>query len=160
MRPLAAVVALLMVSSCGGSTTVTLHSPSPRVVTSSPSSAQGSPNGPVATVVAYYDDISRHDTVAAAALLAPSVRAGESSDDGDLTNIATLRNIRDVRSGTYPTPGDLPAGYADITQVSLTYDATFHQVITSDDGSQTRFVYVGRDPHTGGWLILGIGTGP
>ncbi len=118
--------------------------------------ASGAPrSGPAAVVTAYYQAAAHHDSKAAAALLAPEIRSMYS----DFSNLVTLTDLRHVHTAVVPAPS-LPPGYIDITQVSVAYTATYKKVIAAGNGTQTRFLYVGRRTADGPWRILSIGTGP
>lgn len=79
--------------------------------------------------------------------------------DGEFENTVSIRNIRDLRAAVAPSTPDLPAGYRDITQVFLTYDAVYGHIVAAGNGANSRFVYVGRNA-AGQWRILEVGTGP
>ena len=139
----------------------------------SPVASRGSSQSPTASastdptataeevVVAYYRRLGRHDVAGATQLLDPGLSREylAAGADGDLKNTVSIDNIRDLKSTPAPPTPGLPAGYRDITQVFLTYDAVYRHVVAAGDGPNSRFVYVGRD-RSGQWLILEIGTGP
>jgi hypothetical protein len=58
-------------------------------------------------------------------------------------------------------PSDIdPKGYDRWVEVVVSFDADFRKVITSHDGKQIRFVFMGRDAKTGKWQFFESGTGP
>ncbi len=119
--------------------------------------ADGAPlSTPAGVVTAYYEAAAHHDSNAAAALLAPEIR----SQYSDFSNLVSLTDLGDIHTAVVPAPANLPSGYSDITQVAVTYTATFKKVIAAGNGTQTRFVYVGRRTASDTWRILSIGTGP
>jgi len=98
--------------------------------------------------------------------LAPEIRERELSyDDSDFTNLKQLSNLKVYggdRFGARDLPGlDVPlANYDEWALASADYDAVYYQVLTSDNGPQVRFVYLGRTIKSGRWEIVSIGTGP
>ena len=116
---------------------------------------------PAATVTAYYQALERHDGSAALALLAPKLAKEYTAagPGGELENIVRLDHLRDVKSAPAAAGTRYP-GYVDITQVVATYDVIYRQEIASANGTQIRFVYVGRTGPSAPWRILEIGTGP
>ena len=126
------------------------------------SSATASFPTPKATVIAFYNALSRHDRAGALAVLTPQLAAeyAAAGSDGDLTNIIRLDHLRDVHSAPGVGGSDFPPGYVDITQVVATYDVVYRHVVAAASGTQIRFVYVGRLGAQGPWRILEIGTGP
>ena len=107
-------------------------------------------------VVTYYNALSRHDAAAADALLDPGLRVAGGSE---AANIARLSGLRELRVAPASYFSGLPGGYSDITQVFVTYDVVYKQVIASANGANSRFLYLGRNS-AGQWRILSIGTGP
>jgi hypothetical protein len=76
-----------------------------------------------------------------------------------VANTLTVARV-DARKGVTAPPGNPYPGYRDITQVFVTYDATFKRVMSNDNGPVSRFIYLGRKAGTGPWTILEIGGGP
>lgn len=160
-----ALVVMLSLFGCGGH-----DAAAPRPRTSVPASTSASAStSPVVeststaqgTVVAYYSRLGRHDIAGAAALLEPHLRQEylHAGADGDFENTVSIRNLRDLKAIVAPSTPGLPAGYRDITQVFLSYDAVYDHVVAASNGPNSRFVYVGRNAE-GQWRILEIGTGP
>jgi hypothetical protein len=105
--------------------------------------------------------LGRHDIAGAAQLLEPHLREQylAAGPDGELMNTVSVSNIRDLNATVAPSTPGLAAGYRDITQVFLTYDAMYRHIVAAGNGPNSRFVYVGRNAE-GHWRILEIGTGP
>ncbi len=116
------------------------------------------PATPRSTVATYFGAMADHRTGAAERLLAPPAQRQGAED---LQNTAALWDLRLHRVERFSHQG-LPgaAGYRDLTQVIVSYDARYRRVEGSTDGSQGRFVWVGRWHGSGPWRILGVGTGP
>lgn len=113
--------------------------------------------------MAYYEAIRAHQWRTSTSFLQPSLRTLlASAPDSDQNNTVSVSHI-DVRGSGY-SPGVMPsserAGYNDLREVAVSYDAVYKKVITDESGGQYRFVILGRQNRTGRWTILEIGTGP
>ncbi|MBF6614727.1 MAG: DUF4829 domain-containing protein [Chloroflexi bacterium] len=112
------------------------------------------------TVSSYFAAVNAHQWTEADALLSPSVqRTYSTAPDSDRSNTLSVTSMH-LRVSPAPfARGDYP-GFTNIQQALVTFDATYKKVYGSTDGSQTRFVYIGRQGAAGPWRILGIRTGP
>jgi Domain of unknown function (DUF4829) len=111
-------------------------------------------------VSSYFRDVNAHEWTQASALLSTSVeRAYSTSPDSDRANTLSVTGLR-VRVSSAPFERGNYPGFTDIQQALVSFDATYRVVYGSTNGTQTRFVYVGRHGAAGPWRILGIGTGP
>ncbi len=122
---------------------------------------------PDQAVRVYYTALSKHENAIALQCLAPETRKLEQSyDDSDSTNLKRLTNLSVFYNGERFPVRDLPgldvplARYDRWALVRADYDAVYRHVLTSDNGRQVRFVYLGRSSKSGRWEIAGIGTGP
>lgn len=79
--------------------------------------------------------------------------------NSDRNNTLTVTNLKIT---VYPGPFEQNAypGYSNIQQAGASFDATYKKVMTSPNGPQFQFLYVGRIGPSGPWRILSIGSGP
>jgi hypothetical protein len=113
-----------------------------------------------ATVQTYYGAVNAHNWKQAKALLSPAQQmAFTDGIDSDRNNTLTVTNLKIT---VYPAPFEQNAypGYSNIQQAGASFDATYKKVMTSPNGPQFQFLYVGRMGPSGPWRILSIGSGP
>ena len=159
----AAAVGFVALSGCSGSSTPTRPvAATPTSASPTATAADVAPSTAAGTVVAYYQRLGRHDAVGAAALLSPGLRAQmlAAGQEGEVANVKSLTNIREVKARTASFPPHVPVGYFDITQVFVTYDVVYVHPVAAQNGANSRFVYVARRGRGGPWQIVEIGTGP
>jgi Domain of unknown function (DUF4829) len=112
------------------------------------------------TVSSYFAAVGAHRWTQADSLMSPSLRRTYSTSiDSDRTNTLSVTSVH-VKVSPAPFARKDYAGFTDIRQAFVMFDATYKKVYGSTDGPQVRFVYVGRRGTAGPWRILGIGTGP
>jgi hypothetical protein len=163
------VGAVLLLTSCGStSTTAPLASrpataPSPASSSAQPAAAPSARDA----VIGYIRALNAHDVAAVRTYLAPEYQQERAAAiprfEDWVANVASVR-LRPMPPGISPTglEGQNP-GYRDLIEFGASYDIAFrtesaHDMETS--GPQTRFFVVGRSRTRGTWLIIGIGTGP
>ena len=121
------------------------------------SACAGSGRSATQVVQDYYRCVAHHNVREAAQLLTSNLSSLEkSAPDSDFNNIERISNVRI----TQPYNIRLDDQYKDEVQVVATYSARFRHVVTAQSGSQTRFIYLGRNDSSQPWLIIAIGSGP
>jgi hypothetical protein len=113
-----------------------------------------------ATIQSYYSAVNAHDWKQAEALLSSAQqRAFTEGIDSDRNNTLTVTNLS---ISVYPSESEQNPypGYSNVEQATASFRATYKKVITSPNGPQFQFLYVGRIGSSGPWRILSFGSGP
>ena len=114
-----------------------------------------------ATVQTYYWTVNAHNWKQAKALLSPAQQlAFTDGIDSDRNNTLTVTNLTIMVYSPAPFDQNAYPGYSNVQQATASFDATYKKVITSPNGPQFQFVYVGRIGPSGPWRILSFGSGP
>jgi hypothetical protein len=112
---------------------------------------------PTQVVETYYNSIAIGDFSTARNCLADDiVQEYVNALDSDFTNIKKLTELKVSPAA----PIKLYGQNFDEVQVTAEYVAEYKQIITSDNGKQIRFIYVGKKKKELPWKIISIGTGP
>jgi hypothetical protein len=114
-----------------------------------------------ATVQTYYWAVNAHNWKQAKALLSPAQQlAFTDGIDSDRNNTLTVTNLKIMVYSPAPFDQNAYPGYSNVQQATASFDATYKKVITSPNGPQFQFVYVGRIGPSSPWRILSFGSGP
>jgi uncharacterized membrane protein len=112
---------------------------------------------PQQLVETYYRSIAAGDLETARSCLSPGLLSiMNQAVDSDFINLVSLSNLR-VSSAAHIK---LDSKNFDEVQVAAEYDAVHKKILTSNDGHQIRFIYVGKSTRDAPWKIISIGTGP
>ncbi|MDP4089396.1 MAG: DUF4829 domain-containing protein [Bacillota bacterium] len=113
--------------------------------------------GPHDLVKTYYESLANGDLKTAEACLSEDyAKSMKGSTDSDFKNLKSLTNLIVNPEADIKLNGQ---NYEE-KQVTVEYDAVYKKEITSPNGKQILFVYVGKKTESSPWKIISVGTGP